>query len=155
MNRRRCEHTTYPVEVLPLDGGKKIAYCLGCGRTGPVCKSSREAVIALRKLPHWPSSREGAVFADRRRLSVPKYPYSSECVEGEFCEVHGSKQPLRRSGKHSTRAWWHPFGVETLRLGSSSCTIEYQGVATRNHATTREILVHRTGSQTNFAITEF
>jgi hypothetical protein len=28
MNRRRCEHTTYPVEVLPLDGGKKIAYCL-------------------------------------------------------------------------------------------------------------------------------
>src|SRR5215203_5584779 len=81
--------------------------------------------------------------------------YSPKCVEGEFCEVHGSKQPLRRSGKHSTRAWWHPFGVETLRLGSSSCTIEYQGVATRNHATTREILVHRTGSQTNFAITEF
>jgi len=51
MNRRRCEHTTYPVEVLQVDGGKKIAYCLGCGRTGPVCKSSSEAVIALREIP--------------------------------------------------------------------------------------------------------
>ena len=35
MNRERCEHTTYPVEVLHVDGGKKkIACCLGCGRTG-------------------------------------------------------------------------------------------------------------------------
>src|ERR687890_122126 len=49
MNRRRCEHTTYPVEVLPVDAGKKIAYCLGCGRSGPVCKSSTEAVVALRE----------------------------------------------------------------------------------------------------------
>jgi hypothetical protein len=31
----------------------------------------------------------------------------------------------------------------------------YQGVATRNDATTREILVHRTGALLNFAITEF
>ena len=60
MNRRRCEHTTYPVEVLPLDGGKKIAYCLGCGRTGPVCNSSREAVIALREIPR-------LAFQQRRR----------------------------------------------------------------------------------------
>ena len=60
MNRRLCEHTTYPVEVLPLDGGKKIAYCLGCGRTGPVCKSSREAVIALREIPR-------LAFQQRRR----------------------------------------------------------------------------------------
>src|SRR5215218_6877161 len=67
-----------------------------------------------------------------------------------FSEAHGSKQPLRRSAKHSTTAWWHPFGVETLRLGSSSCTYVYQGVATRNDAITREILVHRTGSQANF-----
>jgi hypothetical protein len=60
MNRRRCEHTTYPVEVLSLDGGKKIAYCLGCGRTGPVCKSSSEAVIALREIPR-------LAFQQRRR----------------------------------------------------------------------------------------
>ena len=72
-----------------------------------------------------------------------------------FSEAHGSKQPLRRSAKHSTTAWWHPFGVETLRLGSSSCTYVYQGVATRNDATTREILVHRIGTQPNFALTEF
>jgi hypothetical protein len=31
----------------------------------------------------------------------------------------------------------------------------YQGDATRNDATTREILVHRTGTQPNFALTEF
>jgi hypothetical protein len=61
----------------------------------------------------------------------------------EFCEVRGSKQPLRRSGKHSTTAWWHPFSVEILRLGSSSCTILYQGVATRNGVTTREILRYK------------
>jgi hypothetical protein len=48
MNRERCEHTTYPVEVLTGGGGKKIAHCLGCGRTGPVCKSSTEAIVALR-----------------------------------------------------------------------------------------------------------
>jgi hypothetical protein len=50
MNREGCEHTTYPVEVLHVEGGKKIAYCLGCGRSGPVCKRSMEAVIALREI---------------------------------------------------------------------------------------------------------
>ena len=50
MNHERCEHTTFPVEVLPLDGGKKIAHYLGCGRTGPVCKSSTEAIVALRSV---------------------------------------------------------------------------------------------------------
>jgi hypothetical protein len=69
----------------------------------------------------------------------PTEVYSADCVEEEFSEVHGSKQPLRRSGKHSTTACWHPFSVETLQLGSSSCTVVYQGVATRNIPTTREI----------------
>src|SRR5215208_3858519 len=82
-------------------------------------------------------------------------PYSPKCLEVEFSEVRGSKQPLKRSGKLSTTRWWHPFSVETLRLGSSSCTIVYQGVATCNSATTREILAHRTGTQPNFAFTEF
>src|SRR5215208_729372 len=81
--------------------------------------------------------------------------YSPECVEEEFSEVHGSKRPIRRSAKHSTTAWRHPFGVKTLRLGSSSCTVVYQGVATRNDATTREILAYRTGTRPNFALTEF
>jgi hypothetical protein len=57
MNRERCEHSTYPVEVLHVEGGKKIAYCLGCGRSGPVCKRSREAVIALREIPHLATAR--------------------------------------------------------------------------------------------------
>ena len=52
MNPERCEYTTYPVEVLHVDGGKKIACCLGCGRTDPVCERSMEAVIALREIPH-------------------------------------------------------------------------------------------------------
>jgi hypothetical protein len=65
MNRERCEHTTYPVEVLHVDGGKKkIACCLGCGRTGPVCERSMEAVIALREIPHM-AFRQG-----RRRRSL-------------------------------------------------------------------------------------
>src|SRR5215216_2382981 len=71
--------------------------------------------------------------------------YSPDCVEEKFHEVQGSKQPIRHIAKHSTTAWRHPLSVETLRLGSSSCTIVYQGVATRNDATTREILAHRTG----------
>ena len=63
MNHGRCEHTTYPVEVLPVDDGKKIAHCLGCGRSGPVCKSSREAVVALREIPR-------LAFQNRRRRST-------------------------------------------------------------------------------------
>jgi hypothetical protein len=63
MNHGRCEHTTYPVEVLPVDDGKKIAHCLGCGRSGPVCKSSTEAVVALRE-----GSR--LAFQHRRRRSL-------------------------------------------------------------------------------------
>ena len=64
MNRERCEHTTYPVEVLHVDGGKKkIAYCLGCGRTGSVCERSMEAVEALREIPH-------LAFRQRRMRSL-------------------------------------------------------------------------------------
>ena len=47
-NRGRCEHVTFPVEVVPVGGGKKIAYCLGCGRSGPACEGSAEALVALR-----------------------------------------------------------------------------------------------------------
>jgi len=45
----RCDHASYPVEVLSVDGGKKIAYCLRCGRSAPVHASSTEALMALRK----------------------------------------------------------------------------------------------------------
>jgi len=62
MNHGRCEHTTFPVEVLSVDGGKKIAHCLGCGRSGPVCKSSTEAIVALREIPR-------LAFQHRRRRS--------------------------------------------------------------------------------------
>ena len=53
MTRGRCEHTSHPLEVLAVDGAKKIAYCPGCGRAGPVGKSSAEAVLALREIPRW------------------------------------------------------------------------------------------------------
>jgi len=72
----------------------------------------------------------------------------------EFSEVQGSKHPIRRSGKHSTTAWRHPLGVKTRRLGTFCCTFVCQGVTTRNGATTREILAHRTGAQPNFALSE-
>ncbi len=48
-NRGRCEHATFPVVVLPVGGEKKIAHCLGCGKSGPVCEGSTEALIALRE----------------------------------------------------------------------------------------------------------
>jgi hypothetical protein len=48
-NRGRCKHATFPVEVVSVGGGrKKIAHCLGCGRSGPVCEGSAEALAALR-----------------------------------------------------------------------------------------------------------
>jgi hypothetical protein len=74
-------------------------------------------------------------------------PNSTECVEEVFSEV--------RRSKHSATARWHPSGAETRRLSTIRCTFVYQGVATRNGATTREILAHRTGAQPNFACTEF
>jgi hypothetical protein len=60
-------------------------------------------------------------------------------VEVEFCEVQGSKRLIGRRRQHSRAAWWHPFGIETSRLSSIRCTVMYQGVATRNIPTTREI----------------
>ena len=51
-NLGRCEHDTFPVEVLPVGGGKKIAHCLGCGRSGPVRQSSAEALMGLREAQH-------------------------------------------------------------------------------------------------------
>jgi hypothetical protein len=48
----RCEHASYPVEVISVAGGKKkIAYCLGCGRSGPARAGSMEALVALREEP--------------------------------------------------------------------------------------------------------
>ena len=54
MDRGRCEHATFPVKVIPVGAGKKIAYCLGCGRSGPVRGGSAEALTALRETP-WPA----------------------------------------------------------------------------------------------------
>jgi hypothetical protein len=64
-------------------------------------------------------------------------PYSPEFVEEEFSEVRGSNLP---------RLVPHP-GTYL----SSSCTVVYQGVATRNSATTREILAYQAEAQLNFA----
>ena len=60
-NRGRCEHATFPVVVLPVGGGeKKIAHCLGCGRSGPVAAGSTEALAALRKAPRLASQQSPA-----------------------------------------------------------------------------------------------
>jgi hypothetical protein len=47
----RCEHASYPVEVISVADGKKIAHCLGCGRSGPARAGSMEALVALREEP--------------------------------------------------------------------------------------------------------
>src|SRR5215208_6703244 len=64
--------------------------------------------------------------------------------EDEFSEVHSSKRPIRSHAKHPTTAYWYPCSVEKRRLGAFRCTNVYQGVATRNDATTREFRGHRT-----------
>jgi hypothetical protein len=47
-DRGRCGHDAVPVRVLPVVGGKKIAHCPGCGRSGPARASSADALAALR-----------------------------------------------------------------------------------------------------------
>jgi hypothetical protein len=42
----------------------------------------------------------------------------THAVEDEFCEVRGSKRPIRRGSRHPTTAGRDPFGVETPRLGT-------------------------------------
>src|SRR3954452_11661435 len=44
--------------------------------------------------------------------------YSPNFVEVVFSEVHGSKRPVERDGKHTRAAFGNPFGVETR--GSST-----------------------------------
>jgi hypothetical protein len=50
------------------------------------------------------------------------------------------------SGEHSGVTWRRSFGIAMRQLRAIRCAIEYQGIATRTHATTREILVHRSGA---------
>src|SRR5215211_5217593 len=85
--------------------------------------------------PSKPQALKGKGRADRS--SGPSLcPYSPNVVEEEFSEVRGSKRLIGSGSQHSTTAWRHPFGVETRRLRSIRCTVMYQGVATRNGATT-------------------
>src|SRR5215212_8071947 len=93
-------------------------------------------------------------------LRAPWLPISgsatmTNALEEVFSDVRRSKQPFRPSGKHSTTTSQHTRGVEAWRLSAIRCTILYQGVATRNGATTGEILHPRTGAQPNFASTEY
>ena len=74
-------------------------------------------------------------------------PYTPECVEAEFSEVRRCKRPAKRGSVPSRAAWQHHFGAETPRPSSVRCSVAYQGVATRNAPTTREILAHRSGTK--------
>ena len=65
-----------------------------------------------------------------------KGAYAPERVEEAFSKVRRSKRTVERTSKHYTKAWRHPFGVETQRPSSVRCIVMYQGVATRNGATT-------------------
>src|SRR5215216_7273363 len=70
--------------------------------------------------------------ASRRLLAHRRRCYSSECVEGEFSEVHGSKQPIRRSGNHSTTACAAPRLRQTAATWYYSLHYCVSGVATHN-----------------------
>jgi hypothetical protein len=74
--RGRCEHATFPVEVLPVGGGKKIAHCPECGRSGPACESSAEAIAALRGTPSPASPIPPTLVAAKLAVDgkTPRYP---------------------------------------------------------------------------------
>src|SRR5918995_964280 len=75
-----------------------------------------------------------------------KQPIASKPCKGqqtnfalsEFSEVRRSKRPDKPGHKHPRGAWRGFFGVLKPRRGSVRCSVVYQGVATRNGATTRE-----------------
>ena len=74
--RGRCGHTTFPVEVLLVGGGKKVAHCPECGRSGPACEGSAEAIAALRGTPRPPSPSPPVLVAAKLAVDgkKPKYP---------------------------------------------------------------------------------
>jgi len=47
MDYWQCGHFS-PVAVDEVEGAKKVARCLVCGESGPVCESPEEALRALR-----------------------------------------------------------------------------------------------------------
>src|ERR671911_2854001 len=94
-----------------------------------------------------PRSHENRAATEAIFTPVPR--------KDEFCEVHGSKRFLYVPAKPLTTGSATPFVVKTPQLGTIRCSVVYQGVATRNGATTQEMLAHRTGVQVNFALTEF
>ena len=74
--RGRCEHAAFPVEVLLVGGGKKIAHCLECGRSGPACESSAQAIAMLRGTPRPASPIPPILVAAKLAVDgeTPKYP---------------------------------------------------------------------------------
>ena len=74
--RGRCGHATFPVEVLLVGGGKKVAHCPECGRSGPACEGSAEAIAALRGTPRPPSPSPPVLVAAKLAVDgeIPKYP---------------------------------------------------------------------------------
>jgi hypothetical protein len=66
----RCKHS-YPVESLSVeDGKKKIAHCLGCGRSGPARVLWRRSRRCAKKRVRF--SGEGRVALSR----PPKAPFA-------------------------------------------------------------------------------
>ena len=106
--RGRCEHATFPVEVLTVGGKKKIAHCLGCGRSGPSREGSVEALAALRGTPRpgfvgpIPAAREPAASDGKGqptlgfvRPNTRTKPSANFAPRG-FSEVHPEDGPPGR-----------------------------------------------------------
>jgi hypothetical protein len=73
----------------------------------------------------------------------------------EFSEVRRSNRLVYAAAAPPRKPLLYPCGLRTRRLSSVRCTVVYQGVATRNGATTQEILNIRTGATPNCASTAF
>ena len=73
-NPGRCGHTTFPVEVLAVGGGKKIAHRPGRGRSGPAREGSAEVLAALHETPRpvSPGPRAGPQGGPSRPRGRPR-----------------------------------------------------------------------------------
>jgi hypothetical protein len=87
-------------------------------------------------------SKEGRGVASRSSFMPPIQRSAWKRNSRKFAVASGSSTQWQAL---DYRARCTPLGLKRPRLGSSSCTFLYQGVATRNGATTREILAPRTG----------
>src|SRR5215207_9345557 len=101
-----------------------------------------ETPAVLRVHPIEPSAPQSSI-PPRKHARPTIHPSAWKWNSRKFTVANGSST-YRQAPDYGL--CYPLFVVKTLRLGTIRCTVVYQGVATRNSATTREMLAQQ-GSQ--------